>query len=854
MAIDQTRPLLKLNSPSPSKRRRSTGGGGGGRTFAVNEQISRLGPRFNSLREALSRPQGALELRDDPTALAPERLIVLETSGGISNFQNAVSKVMGLEYIGDHDLDADDDKRPEHYLLMPSERALKELLSLWDRWKAGQAMERGFTPWRDVFIQLRDVRPWGPQDRVTQAARTTLEEQISGRDIDDTLKVEIELVFRSNETTASVGRKKVVQMIEASEGRVVSAYRRSEFDYDAILAELTVGSVLQIIARDSGYLAGADPIASIIPQSTFAATPNLGTGASPVTDNLVFNPVFPARRDPVVGIFDAVPIQAHPYLTGGLVIDDPHDLEARAVGERVHGTAMASAALHGDLRQPLPTPDRPIYFRPVMYAPASMMPGHNANERFVDDRLIVDVMCEAVERMVTDTAPTVLVVNISLGDIYRPYHRRVSMWARALDYLSFRHGIIFVVSAGNDPASLHLEGITTPDGFNALTPEAQIAKLFGTVNSCKADRKIIAPAESINALTVGAWHKEVNVSPHPNAAAKVPYPSHEMPNLTSRLGLGILGAIKPDIMVAGGREHFRLGMVHPPVTVDPMLRGTRFAGICVAGQVSSQRQHDFTLGSSVAAATATGTAARLHDSLESEYGAAFTALPKAQKASLLKALLAHPADWKGANDLILPLVDPDGTLDWEKQRAETARHVGYGFVDPLAAMSCTQSRATLWATGSLPVETAITYAIKIPSEIGRLPGVREIRTTLSWISPIRPRHSQYRSSKLRIAALNDSETRKTGVKTHNNEPGYHNIERGTLSHRRWVGERIGDFAPNGTLNILVQRDKDAGSTIDDAIPYALVVSLILEDGTAIYEDVLTSLAVKPRTRQRILPR
>ena len=53
--------------------------------------------------------------------------------------------------------------------------------------------------------------------------------------------------------------------------------------------------------------------------------------------------------DPIAAIFDAVPVQAHPLLAGRLTIDDPFDLETKPVGQRVHGTPMASVVLHGDL-------------------------------------------------------------------------------------------------------------------------------------------------------------------------------------------------------------------------------------------------------------------------------------------------------------------------------------------------------------------------------------------------------------------------------------------------------------------------------------------------------------------------
>ena len=47
--------------------------------------------------------------------------------------------------------------------------------------------------------------------------------------------------------------------------------------------------------------------------------------------------------DPVVALFDGVPLANHRLLAGRLVVDDPDNWEADyAASERVHGTSMAS--------------------------------------------------------------------------------------------------------------------------------------------------------------------------------------------------------------------------------------------------------------------------------------------------------------------------------------------------------------------------------------------------------------------------------------------------------------------------------------------------------------------------------
>lgn len=139
-----------------------------------------------------------MELRSDPSALAPERLLVFEVRGSIQTFVNAIGKVQGLEFIDQEELEGDEqDKNPAVYLLVPDSRALNEIVSLWQRWNQGEILKTGFTPWRDVFATLRDIRPWGPQDRVQADERDIIAAEVSAMADDERIRLEIELVFRS---------------------------------------------------------------------------------------------------------------------------------------------------------------------------------------------------------------------------------------------------------------------------------------------------------------------------------------------------------------------------------------------------------------------------------------------------------------------------------------------------------------------------------------------------------------------------------------------------------------------------------------------------------------------------------
>ena len=121
MASDPTRPLLRL-SPNSAQGRPV----GPPRPvpkpepFSVSRQTRAFSPKFARLAEVLQRDPSGLELRSDPAALAPERLLVFEVRGAISEFANAVRKVPGLELVDEEELASDDDdKAPVAYLMVP---------------------------------------------------------------------------------------------------------------------------------------------------------------------------------------------------------------------------------------------------------------------------------------------------------------------------------------------------------------------------------------------------------------------------------------------------------------------------------------------------------------------------------------------------------------------------------------------------------------------------------------------------------------------------------------------------------------------------------------------------------------
>lgn len=779
---------------------------------------------------------GGLELRADPAALAPERLLVFEVRGTVEPFAAAIRRVQGLELIDEEELTADaDDKAPVAYLMVPDLQALRELLALWQRWREGR-LQRGETPWRDVFALLRDLRPWGPMDRVEPAETNLLAEEIFGRPDDELISLEIELVFRANVETAADRENEVRAAVASRGGRIVSRSRIDDIAYHALLVQIPVRAVREIIEPTAGGIVALDSVMHIRPQS-IASTIEV-TDADTLDEANIAAPA----ADPILAVLDGVPIAAHALLRAHLVVDDQFGLEPNApVADRVHGTAMASLIVHGDRnRTEVPLPRR-IHIVPVM----------GAGDRFPSDRLIVDMIYTAVLALREGpeaTAPDVLIVNVSLGNPRRPFHGQLSPWARLLDRLAYRYGLLFMVSAGNHVGTFGIPAYRTSAAFEDAAEDQRAVETVRALGEVVADRRLFAPAETVNGLTVGACNED-SVSDADRVAARVnvePYGEMHMANPSSALGPGFALSVKPEILMPGGRERLRFVRTHAHIDVAPASAG-RSAGLKVAAPPRNGRENvdGFTSGSSAAAALASRTAHRIHDALEATYGSEFIALTHIQRAVLLKALLVHPAKWpEPAADLIRTTIGPPEGRCHQRQKDNIRRFLGFGRVEADDAVYCAADRATFWAVGTLNRDSIAIVNVPIPLAMGGQARIHALSATLAWFTPTAPGRRSYRSVRLKLLEPTDIEA--LGVKAESNQPDHNQTNRGTLYSRCWSGTKAPVVTGDMVVPLTIQRDPDLGVHIDDAVPFGLAVTVTMPGIVEIYDQIRLRLAIAPR--------
>ncbi|WP_314103859.1 S8 family peptidase [uncultured Stenotrophomonas sp.] len=763
--------------------------------------------------------------------------------GEVSKFSDAVRDVPGLEWIDEEDLAGEPDSSAGlAYLMVPDARALAELTSLWSYWKTDGILPHGLTKWSKVFSLLADLRPWGPRDRVDPFDAAEIELALE-QDPSELLRLELELVYRRSPVRGAEARLAVEQKVMEAGGRIIGHSRIDQIHYDALLVELPRSSVSAVLTYSQASVAGADEVMHIRPQAvaTSVHVDDEGGATRPPLPSAV-------RRElgePILALLDGVPMAGHSLLSTHLSVDDVFELEPTSpVSSRVHGTAMASLLIHGDLGDRQSALPRRIHTVPVIHSP------DEGDETFPSQRLLVDVIYQAVVSMREGedaSSPHVLIINLSLGNRRARFHGRISPWARLLDYLAYRYGILFVVSAGNTSEPLLVADFAGRIAFEDSSPELRARSMIKAVGGFMAQRTIISPAESVNSLTVGASNED-SVSPDARSRSSVlidPYASLLICNPSSTLGPGYSNAVKPDVLMPGGKE--RVSVIRSDdqgIWVEPggpgRSNGLKVARPPVAGVEASE---GYTTGTSASAALVSRTCHRIHDALERAYGEAFLILPSPQRAVLLKVLLAHAARWPAETvTLIQSCLGPEDRRQHVRRKDNVRRFIGYGVVDAEAAVTCADDRATVWATGLIGRDQVVTVSMPIPSVMGGKALPHEIVATLGWFTPVIAGARAYRSVRLWLA---EPDIEGLGIKVSSDQPDTNQARRGTLYSRRWDGRKVANIVDGAHIKLNLQRqpDQDA-AVVDDLIPFAIAITVCMPDVAGVYEEVRQRLEVR----------
>jgi len=791
----------------------------------------------------------------------PELVLVVETVGSVSAFANAVKRLPGLEWLlesPDLEIAPDEDffvlSEPETplsarlYLLGSNAQALEQLLALWERFKADPTAKfaHGLAPIRQVFLQLRDIRYWSVSDRIDETVKAYWRNRL-GMD-GEAIRFEIEAWhFPDGERNARVAQE-VEALVEGVGGRVLDSALISEIAYHGFLVELPSGAVRAILEGATPDLVLSHRVMSFRPK---AQTQSLL--AEGELQTAIDGDPAPGNLPPVVALLDGLPLANHQLLAGRLQIDDPDgwasDYEAK---DRCHGTAMASLIALGDLAVAGAPSTRLLYVRPILRTDPRDFRDRRS-ESAPEDRLLLDLVHRAVRRIFDGEggrpaeAPTVRVINLSVGDPWRVFDRELSPWAKLLDWLAWRYRVLFVVSAGNCADDLVLA--TGRDTLRRLPDEDRKKVAFDSLVSTGPTRRLLSPAEGLNVLTVGATHSDNSVLPAGHNG--IDLFDYDGVSAYSRIGHGFRRAIKPDILMPGGRVLFRekpaTGVLQEvveqishwsipghQVAAPPMPRG------------GGQNLTTVTRGTSNATALASRASAQVFDMLQQLRASLATALPDRFDAVLIKALVAHGAAWDGLATAFL--ANASIHANSAALREFLARWLGYGVVNLNRVLECTDERVTLLGVGELGDGDALVFSAPLPPSLAGTKIWRRMTLTLAWLSPTNCSHQAYRRARLWVSPPTDELRLKR-----EDSANHYSVNRGTLQHERLEGDSAVAYADGTRIEFKVNCAADAGA-LDDRVPFALCVTLEVAEsaGIQIYQEIRDRIsvpvAVRPEAR------
>ncbi len=530
-----------------------------------------------------------------------------------------------------------------------------------------------------------------------------------------------------------------------------------------------------------------------------------------------FPPVEVLENAPVIGILDSG-INAHPLLEGVVVgaIGVPEGLGT--ADEFGHGTRVAGVAAFGDLRAQLAEGGD-------LVCAARICSARVVNHRggFDDHSLITNQMRDALTTLNREFGCRIF--SISLADIKSaPYAGgKVGPWTATLDELARELDVLILVSAGN---RMPRQGERQEESVTGY-PDYLL----------EASNRFLEPSAALNVLTVGsiAHGNGIDQALQDAGVGIRPITGPYEPSPFTRVGPGIGGAIKPDLVDLGGT------LVYDPLAGPRTGYDQPSAGILTLNHRYLEQMLRTASGTSYSTPMAAHKAAQL-----------LGRFPEAS-ANLLRALLVGAAT----------------VPDQAKQRlihldSEATRHIcGNGFIGVERAVYSDDARVVLYAEDALPLDSFAVFEIPIPEPYLNQPGDRTITITLAYDPPVRHTrvdyagvHMNYRM--LRGVTLDEVvehfrwRSRDEGAappiapaKVCDMVPRPTLREKGSVQ-TSCVTFRRGELTHYGDTYYLVVRCESGWADFLNEQRYAVVVEIAHNAGVQIYQHVEQRVRVRPR--------
>ncbi|PSR06228.1 MAG: hypothetical protein BRD49_01590, partial [Bacteroidetes bacterium SW_10_40_5] len=517
------------------------------------------------------------------------------------------------------------------------------------------------------------------------------------------------------------------------------------------------------------------------------------------------------------------------------LVEDPDGLGTDyPAAERKHGTSMASLIINGDLNtNESYKPDSFLYVRPIMHFDGN-------RESVPKNRLLIDLIHQAVREIKQNPeTEDIRLINLCICDQFRPFYYSLSSIAKMLDWLSWQYNVLFIVSAGNFTEDLVFPKENGGPLSNLNEHELQ-EKAVTEIYKNQRFKRLLAPAESINALTIGGINTDNSDNP-PGRHLELFY-DNNLPAPYNPITFGFKKSVKPDLIEQGGRclymEH---GSTPESTTLGLIDQPARTPGLKVAYPSNSVNYSEkgvgHTMGTSNAAALTSRNAIKIMEALD-ELNAPNLGIDSIDERFypvLSKCLLVHSTSWGCPTQMLETILKNHG-VQGQKVKKEIQKFLGYGKPNISTAIECLKNRATIIGYDTLENSEGGIYEFPIPACINRVP--RKLIITVAWISPINVSHKDYRKCHLELTPQNlnhffPSNKRNTEVHTQN-------VVKGTVDHR--VYEINQPREPinysEETLKVKVSCRQDAAA-LDETIRYAVAVTFEENSGAdlPVYEEI-----------------
>lgn len=373
------------------------------------------------------------------------------------------------------------------------------------------------------------------------------------------------------------------------------------------------------------------------------------------------------------------------------------------------------------------------------------------------------------------------------------------------------------------------------DGLQGLSKEECQRLLIAAVAEDTRNRKLFSPAETINGITVGALHSDES-GPAPNHLIDPLLPG--MPSFISAHGPGYRRAIKPEILLPGGKQLLSEDPTPPDGTIvvhsnnfqQPL--GQRAA---IPGNMGTLDAEILTRGTSNSAALATRRAYFFYELLGALRTQLNIQIPEEYEAVLIKALLVHGAKWGQLYRHYFGILGH--THDRRTLKDYLGTFLGYGIPDFSRVATGTNQRVTVLGFGALSDGTACEFAMPLPPSLSGMNVKRHVTITLAWFSPVNCFNHKYRRAHLWFGK--PAQIRSSSICAN-----YHAVKRGTIQHEVFEENDAVVIEDGDSMIVKVNCRKDAGE-ISQAIRFGIAVTL------EIVEPVLFPISIYQEVRERI---